>query len=242
MDKSDKKWKELDTPENFVDHGGVPPHTKRLRIPANLMCEDVSESEHENFEERAMETRGQAIKNASEDVQKRLSEEMRQGFSSSMAGPSDSMFQALPATALSTAPDAQARNVTMDFVMKVADSMNTDNGVEGGAKAGASNVKQTGPQMTPAEKMPARHEMFDVKSSQTGFIRASNGALSALQRKVAESVSKASTALRQYESHDFKHLTSDDDDEFYATAERLQMGLLWLSMQPSDPAAEDTQV
>jgi len=239
MDKADKKWKELDTPENFVDHGGVPPHTKRLRIPANLLCEDVSESEHENFDERAMQTSGQPIKNASEDVQQRLAEEMRQGFSSSLAGPSESTFQALPATALSAAPGAAAGDVTMHFVVQLAESMRADNGQEGDAQAGKSNSKQTGPQMSTAEKtQAAKHELFDVKSSQTGFVRASNGALNGLQRKVADAVLKASTALKLCEEN--KHLTSEDDDEFFATAERLQIGLLWLNMQPGDN--EENQV
>ncbi len=224
-----------------MDYGGVPPHTKRLRIPANLLCMDVSESEHENFDERAVQTRGQHIKNASEDVQQRLAEEMRIGFSASLAGPSESMFQTLAATALSAAPDASARNVTMDFVKKIAESMHADNGQEGDAQAGKSNSKQTGLQSPPAEKAQAsKHEMFDVKSSQTSFIRSSNGALTGLQRKVADAVLKASAALKI--SEESKDLTTEEDDEFFATAERLQIGLMWLNMKPGEPTENQVLV
>ena len=68
-------------PENFADNDGEPPHTKRLKIPARLLCADVSESETEVFEEKRRDTSSRAIKNAGVAVVDGIDKEMNLGFS-----------------------------------------------------------------------------------------------------------------------------------------------------------------
>eukprot|EP00972_Heterocapsa_arctica_P049944 7345356-Heterocapsa_arctica.AAC.1 len=86
--RADTMWKSLDTPENYADGLGPHPHTARLKIPANLLCMDESESAEDNYVDRSVATCGQAIKNASSDAKETLMAEMSKGFSTDLARPS----------------------------------------------------------------------------------------------------------------------------------------------------------
>ena len=84
--KSDAKWRELDTPQNYADDRGPAPHTKRLKIPPEFLCLDDSESAEEAYEDRSVQVRGQEIKNANDETKQQLLDEMGKGFSSNLAG------------------------------------------------------------------------------------------------------------------------------------------------------------
>lgn len=242
--KADSKWRELDTLENFVDNAGPAPHTKRLRIPPELLCNDMSESEEEHFEERKLQTRGQAVKNATEELKAQLKAEMSRGFATVLAGPDGkSMRQALPNSAVTLTQGDKKQTTGISLLMAA------QAGIEGsGSGNDAANSSQGAVAASPTHadgqqadlttnpspaKTPVK-DVFDVRSKQTSFMRAANGTLAGLHKKVTEQVHKVVGVVSAYHEQMGSTHGDEDDDEYIIAAERLQLAMLWLNSQPAE--------
>jgi hypothetical protein len=235
--------KSLDTPENYADDLGPHPHTARLKIPANLLCMDESESGEDNYVDRSVATCGQAIKNASSDAKETLMAEMSKGFSTDLARPSfSSMSDALPRTAISLSNTERVDNITSTLLTEAAEKIQPGGPAashvpEGGdARVLVDQAKQ--PQQS-ASKASAADSLFDSRSAQSSFMRSKNAPVGALSKKMQDALSKAAAAVETHAStgvplaeiESNSQAPSPDDDEVKTVAERMQAAMLWLNME-----------
>lgn len=233
--KSDRKWKELDCPANFADDDGPAPHHRRLRIPTNLLCTDESQSDIENYEDRALQVRGQDIKNADLDTKANLQREMSQGFAMDLARPtSASAFESLPSCAVTLSSESQKSGASSSLL--TAAYARVSGVKDETASAGAGGMVPAIVKVEPVDGLAPKQSpqkggqnaLFDLRSSQTSFTRSANGTLQGLQTKVAAAASKAATSVRAY----IEGNSHCGDDEFTDVSERLEVCMLWMSMEP----------
>ena len=122
--KAHAEWKKLEVPANFADNAGPPPHTRRLRIPAHLLCLDESESGEEGYEDRTLQTYGSEIRNATAEEKTQLQEELRQGFSAHVDVPDQSVMEkSLSLTAATLSPLERVTSVGKNLLCTAASAI-----------------------------------------------------------------------------------------------------------------------
>lgn len=185
--RADVVWRELDTAANFADNHGPPPHCKRLKIPAHLLCEDWSESEVEVFEEKQRLTQSKGVRNMGAETVAQIDADMRCGFgalsSASVSSAAGSFtFQLEQSSSdgfLAVLTEAAIASGSISVASPAHASSKESIGGGAGARAASQGACASAPQASPAKVTGP----FDVRSGRLALIREQTKKLVAVEKK-----------------------------------------------------------
>lgn len=210
---------------------GLPPHGKRLRILAHLLCEDWSESEVENFQEKHRRTQSKSVRNMDAEAIAQIDAEMSCGFSSLASASAISTRGTLTFQTETTSSEGFLTVLTeaaeASGAIQPAKAMPKDAAV-GASTSGPGPHTASTITAGPSPTKPAGP--FDVRSSRLALIRETTKKVAGIEKKVIDAAARATASMDTYhalkEAHKF-----DTDDEFMACGECVVTAMLWLNKQ-----------
>jgi hypothetical protein len=254
VDQSKQKWTELDVPENYVDEGGYGAIKTRLRIPTALVGEDWSESEDETFESKSLVKKSKDIKDMSAEQQKTIKDELKHGFGPMSTSTKSSRAEDMQKPLESSAFTFEGEHSTLTISDFLQESMHgrpasvsslpakAKEAPGAGPGPAATAVKEAGGSNGADAPSPpsgkASETLVDIAAKRNAQIRSATREVKQLERKVGQTLASLATQVGSHHSY----TSAQQELEYHTAVERLQAGLLWAGLKPSETKKDDKVV